>query len=161
MLGSLVGSMLGNRFRNLAPEPIIVAVLAARRGDEPADRDVLLDRHRAGGRAVAALGQQLGKLAMDAQIQRDVPERVRTSAFARTETAVQLAWVLGGGLGIALPLNPVLGFTRRRRRAAGDVAGDRPQLRRPGPGRSYEPAAPECPCTSPAQPDAERNDHVC
>lgn len=111
VLGSLVGSMLGNRFRNLAPEPIIVAVLAL-----AAVTSLLTAMFYSIGTAlvigaVAALGQQLGKLAMDAQIQRDVPERVRTSAFARTETAVQLAWVLGGGLGIALPLNPVLGFT--------------------------------------------------
>ena len=111
ILGSLVGSMLGNRFRNLAPEPIIVAVLVL-----AAVTSLLTAMFYAIGTAlvvgaVAALTQQLGKLAMDAQIQRDVPERVRTSAFARTETAVQLAWVLGGGLGIALPLNPVLGFT--------------------------------------------------
>ena len=111
VLGSLVGSMLGNRFRELAPEPIIVGVLAL-----AALTALVTAMFYSIGTAlvvgaVAALAQQLGKLAMDAQIQRDVPERVRTSAFARTETAVQLAWVLGGGLGIALPLNPVLGFT--------------------------------------------------
>ena len=43
-------------------------------------------------------------------IQRDVPEHVRASAFARSDTALQLAWVLGGGLGIALPLVPPLGM---------------------------------------------------
>ncbi len=111
VLGSLVGSTLGNRFRNLAPEPIIVAVLVL-----AAVTSLVTAMFYSIGTAlviaaVAALGQQLGKLAMDAQIQRDVPERVRTSAFARTDTAVQLAWVLGGGLGIALPLHPVLGFT--------------------------------------------------
>ena len=35
----------------------------------------------------------------------------RTWAFARTETAIQLAWVLGGGLGIMLPLNATLGMS--------------------------------------------------
>lgn len=110
VLGSLVGSLLGNRFRDLAPEPIIVSVLAL-----AALTSLVTAMFYSIGTAlvvgaVAALAQQLGKLAMDAQIQRDVPELVRTSAFARTETAVQLAWVLGGGLGIALPLNPVLGF---------------------------------------------------
>jgi len=39
-----------------------------------------------------------------------VPEQVRTSAFARSDTLLQLAWVLGGGLGIALPLIPQLGL---------------------------------------------------
>lgn len=59
---------------------------------------------------VAGFGQQLGRLSFDAVVQRDVPERVRTSAFARSDTLLQLAWVLGGGLGIALPLNPQLGL---------------------------------------------------
>ena len=46
----------------------------------------------------------MGKLSLDATIQRDVPERNRTSAFARSETLLQLSWVLGGFIGIALPL---------------------------------------------------------
>lgn len=58
----------------------------------------------------AGFSQQLGRLSLDAVVQRDVPEAVRTSAFARSETLLQLAWVLGGFLGIALPLIPALGF---------------------------------------------------
>ena len=46
----------------------------------------------------------MGKLSLDALIQRDVPERHRTSAFARSETLLQLSWVIGGFIGIALPL---------------------------------------------------------
>jgi hypothetical protein len=46
--------------------------------------------------------QSLGKLSLDALIQRDVPERVRTSMFARSETLLQLGWVLGGLIGIGL-----------------------------------------------------------
>ena len=46
----------------------------------------------------------------DAIIQRDVSENVRTSVFAWSETVLQIAWVVGGGLGIALPLEPRLGF---------------------------------------------------
>lgn len=53
---------------------------------------------------VAGFAQCMGKVALDALIQRDVPEAVRTSAFARSETVVQLTWVIGGGLGIVLPL---------------------------------------------------------
>ncbi len=59
---------------------------------------------------VAGLAQQLAKLCLDAVIQTDVPEAVRTSAFARSETLLQLAWVIGGGVGIALPLFPELGL---------------------------------------------------
>ncbi|MFF8375300.1 MFS transporter [Streptomyces sp. NPDC015661] len=61
--------------------------------------------------AVAGLTQALSKLSLDALIQRDVPELVRTSAFARSETALQMAWVVGGGIGIALPLNGTLGMS--------------------------------------------------
>jgi len=67
---------------------------------------------------VAGLTQSLGKVALDALIQRDVPELVRTSAFARSETLMQLTWVLGGGLGIVLPLVGRLGMGT----AAGVVA---------------------------------------
>jgi hypothetical protein len=59
----------------------------------------------------AGLAQSLAKLALDSTIQRDVPERVRTSAFARSDTTLQLAWVIGGFVGIALPLNSRLGLT--------------------------------------------------
>jgi MFS family permease len=61
--------------------------------------------------AVAGFSQALSKLSLDATIQRDVPEQVRTSAFARSETALQVAWVLGGGLSMALPLNASLGMS--------------------------------------------------
>jgi MFS family permease len=68
--------------------------------------------------ATAGLCQALAKLSLDALIQRDVPEEVRTSAFARSETLLQMAWVAGGAIGIALPLNGTLGMSV----AAGIVA---------------------------------------
>ncbi|CAA9353566.1 MAG: putative membrane protein [uncultured Nocardioidaceae bacterium] len=54
----------------------------------------------------AGLCQSLGKLSSDALIQRDVPDAVRTSVFARGETLLQVSWVTGGFLGILLPLSP-------------------------------------------------------
>jgi hypothetical protein len=54
----------------------------------------------------AGLAQSLAKFCLDATIQRDVPARVQASAFARSDTTLQLAWVLGGFVGIALPLEP-------------------------------------------------------
>lgn len=59
---------------------------------------------------VAGFAQQLGKLSLDALIQAEVPEQVRTSVFARAETVLQLSWVVGGCVGIALPLIPQLGL---------------------------------------------------
>ncbi|MGZ5398583.1 MAG: MFS transporter [Nocardioides sp.] len=54
----------------------------------------------------AGLAQSLAKFCLDASIQRDVPTRVQASAFARSDTTLQLAWVIGGFVGIALPLEP-------------------------------------------------------
>ncbi|WP_129711115.1 MFS transporter [Haloactinopolyspora alba] len=58
----------------------------------------------------AGFGQQLGRLSLDAIVQRDVPERNRSNAFARSETLLQLGWVVGGGVGIVLPLIPWVGM---------------------------------------------------
>jgi sugar phosphate permease len=52
----------------------------------------------------AGVAQAMGKLSLDATVQRDVPESHRTSAFARSETLLQLSWVIGGFIGIAIPL---------------------------------------------------------
>jgi hypothetical protein len=58
----------------------------------------------------AGLAQSLAKLSLDSTIQRDVPDRIQSSAFARSDTTLQLAWVVGGFVGIALPLMPRLGL---------------------------------------------------
>jgi hypothetical protein len=58
----------------------------------------------------AGLAQSLAKLSLDSTIQRDVPERIQASAFARSDTTLQLAWVIGGFVGIAMPLMPHLGL---------------------------------------------------
>jgi MFS family permease len=54
----------------------------------------------------AGLAQSLAKFCLDATIQSDVPTRVQASAFARSDTTLQLAWVIGGFVGIAVPLEP-------------------------------------------------------
>jgi MFS family permease len=51
----------------------------------------------------------LAKLAVDASIQERVPERQRATAFAHSETALMLAWVAGGGLGL-IPVDGRLGL---------------------------------------------------
>ncbi|MGE0299071.1 MFS transporter [Pseudonocardia sp.] len=52
---------------------------------------------------VAATCSAVAKVCLDAVIQRDLPERSRASAFGRSETVLQLAWVFGGALGVLLP----------------------------------------------------------
>lgn len=59
---------------------------------------------------VQGVAAQVAKLCFDALVQRDIPEHVRASVFAWSETVLQMQWVLGGALGIVLPLQPHLGF---------------------------------------------------
>ncbi|MFT4287562.1 MFS transporter [Nocardioides sp.] len=56
------------------------------------------------------LGSALAKFSLDASIQQHIPARNHASAFARSDTTLQLAWVVGGFVGIALPLNARLGL---------------------------------------------------
>jgi hypothetical protein len=60
---------------------------------------------------VASAAAAMAKLTLDATIQRSVDEEIRTSTFARTETILQLSWVVGGGIGIVLPTRPEVGFS--------------------------------------------------
>jgi MFS family permease len=53
---------------------------------------------------VGALGQSLGKLGLDAIVQREVGEEIRSSTFAVTETVHQLVWVVGGLTGLAMSI---------------------------------------------------------
>ncbi|MEO9140075.1 MAG: MFS transporter [Jatrophihabitans sp.] len=52
---------------------------------------------------VCAVANALSKIALDALIQHDVVETLRSSAFARSETFLQLAWVVGAAIAVALP----------------------------------------------------------
>ena len=59
----------------------------------------------------AAVCSALGKVALDSSIQTDIPDSARSSAFGRSETALQLAWVTGGALGVLLPPDFTVGFS--------------------------------------------------
>lgn len=61
---------------------------------------------------VGAAVSALAKVSLDAVIQRDLPEESCASAFGRSETVLQLAWVFGGALGVLLPHDTFwIGFT--------------------------------------------------
>jgi len=108
--GSVVGTALGARMKLSRPDPVLltaiggvalVAVVAAL--SYSLTTAILVA-------AAAGVANALGKLCLDAIIQREVADSLRASAFARSETLLQLAWVAGGGLGIALPSNGPIGF---------------------------------------------------
>lgn len=109
--GNALGTAVGAWLRSRAPELIVVTVVAIVLGVAVTAAVFFGAFLVACLAAFAGFGQALGKLSLDALIQRDVPEVVRTSAFARSETLLQMAWVLGGAIGIVLPLNGVLGLS--------------------------------------------------
>ncbi|MGI5166953.1 MFS transporter [Spirillospora sp. CA-253888] len=102
--GGLAGTALGVWMRARAPRLIVFATLAAVTAVAAAAA-VLYGLWAVLAVAVAAgLGQSLGKLAMDAVVQREIGERVRSSTFAVSETLHQLVWVLGGLLGLGMSI---------------------------------------------------------
>ncbi|MEV7615830.1 MFS transporter [Streptomyces sp. NPDC089799] len=110
-VGNASGTAVGAWLRARPPETIVAAVLCL------AFCVAVPAAVFFSGPMVAVLGatagfcQALAKLSLDAMIQRDVPEGVRTSAFARSETVLQTAWVLGGAVAMALPLHGALGMS--------------------------------------------------
>jgi MFS family permease len=53
----------------------------------------------------------VAKASLDASLQNDLPEESRASAFGRSESVLQLAWVLGGALGVLVYTDLWVGFT--------------------------------------------------
>lgn len=109
-VGNALGTAVGAWLRSKAPEIIIVTVVAFVMGTAITAATFFGAFLVACLAAVAGFSQALAKLSLDALIQRDVPEQVRTSAFARSETLLQMSWVFGGAVGIVLPLNGTLGL---------------------------------------------------
>lgn len=109
--GNAIGTAVGSWLRARGPEAIVATVLGLALGVAVLAAVFFSTVLVAALAAVAGFTQALSKLSLDAMIQRDVPEEVRTSAFARSETLLQMSWVFGGAIGIALPLNGVLGMS--------------------------------------------------
>ncbi|MFC6596399.1 MFS transporter [Kitasatospora paranensis] len=110
-VGNALGSVLGSWLRFRGSEAIVTAMLALATLAATAAALWYSLLTVALFAAASGMAASLGKLALDALIQRDVPEAVRTSAFARSETLLQLCWVAGGVVGISLPLNATLGLS--------------------------------------------------
>jgi hypothetical protein len=53
----------------------------------------------------------IAKAALDASLQDDLPEESRASAFGRSESLLQLAWVAGGAAGVLVYTDLFVGFT--------------------------------------------------
>jgi hypothetical protein len=110
-IGSFAGNAIGARLHFGKPDQVIVSclagsvaggVLAALTGSVTTAAIAAL---------AASVGSALAKISLDATIQNDLPEASRASAFGRSETILQLAWVFGGALGVLLPTTFWIGFT--------------------------------------------------
>lgn len=110
--GGLAGTVVGSAVKARAPHLIVFGTLAAA-AVSAALGAAFFGLTLVGVSAfVAAFAQSLGKLGMDAIVQREIGEEVRSSTFAVSETLHQLAWVVGGLAGLALSLtdNGTLAF---------------------------------------------------
>jgi MFS family permease len=109
--GNVVGTTLGPRTATIAARRLSVILLAATTGMcVVVAFDYALVTVFAMA-LVAAAAAAVSKLALDATIQREIADDVRTSVFARSETTLQLAWVIGGAVGILLPTRAGIGFS--------------------------------------------------
>jgi hypothetical protein len=108
--GNVLGTTLGPRTATIAARRLSVVLLAATTGMCVV---TAFDFGLVTVFALAVVGSAaaaVSKLALDATIQRRVDDDVRTSMFARSETTLQLSWVIGGAVGILLPTRAGLGF---------------------------------------------------
>lgn len=110
-VGNMIGNGLGTRLELKNPPQLvvwctaacfIVATLSAIFGNIPMATIAAL---------VASGTSAIGKVCLDSSIQDDLPEESRASAFGRSETVLQLGWVLGASLGVLLPPTLWIGFT--------------------------------------------------
>jgi MFS family permease len=110
-VGSFVGTATGSRLHTATPDRIVLLSAIVAAAVTLLAAIFFSFAMAVAVAAVSAVTNALGKAALDAIIQREVPDSLRASAFARSETWLQMAWVVGGALGIALPPIGWLGFT--------------------------------------------------
>jgi len=60
---------------------------------------------------VSSAASAVAKASLDASLQDDLPEKSRASAFGRSESLLQLAWVAGGAMGVLVYTELWVGFT--------------------------------------------------
>lgn len=65
----------------------------------------------AGATLITSGASAIAKASLDASLQDDLPEASRASAFGRSESVLQLAWVAGGATGVLIYTDLSVGFT--------------------------------------------------
>lgn len=110
-LGNFGGNTAGARATLTKPSMLVVQCAAAATAVAvvAALTDSLLSAALAA--LVASAASALAKVCLDASLQHDLPTESIASGFGRSETVLQLSWVLGGTLGVLLPTEYWVGFT--------------------------------------------------
>ncbi len=110
-VGNFIGNFAAARMRLGRPAVLVVRAAIAVTA-------TALIAAVAGTLAVAALtafvtsgASAIAKASLDASLQDDLPEESRASAFGRSEAVLQLAWVLGGAMGVLVYTELWVGFT--------------------------------------------------
>ncbi|MGO4446704.1 MFS transporter [Mycobacterium sp. 2YAF39] len=110
-IGNFVGNLASARMKLGHPAQMVVRCAIAVTASA-------LATAVAGNLLVAAIGtlitsgaSAIAKASLDASLQDDLPERSRASAFGRSESLLQLAWVAGGAIGVLIYTQLWVGFT--------------------------------------------------
>ncbi|WP_156623067.1 MFS transporter [Mycobacterium sp. 1164966.3] len=110
-IGNFVGNFISARLKLGRPAVMVVRCAIA-------VTIMALAAAVAGDRVVAAIAtlitsgaSAIAKASLDASLQHDLPEESRASAFGRSESMLQLAWVLGGTVGVLVYTELTVGFT--------------------------------------------------
>ncbi|MFP5019630.1 MFS transporter [Pseudonocardia phyllosphaerae] len=101
--GLFLGNAVGARTRFGAAEPVVLGSAAATLLAAAGVAVFPVVPAAVVAALVASSASALAKVCLDAVVQRDLPEHARASAFGRSETVLQLAWVLGGAIGVLAP----------------------------------------------------------
>jgi hypothetical protein len=109
--GNFIGTAIGARIKLRRPDLVVIICTAIAAVTCILSAVIYSIDVAIFGMLLVASANALGKLALDALIQRDVPEAERSSAFGRSETFLQLAWVVGAAVACLVPSdNGSVGF---------------------------------------------------
>ncbi|WP_253856608.1 MFS transporter [Prauserella alba] len=108
--GGFIGNAIGSRMHFGKPDQVILVCVASALASTVIAAVVSGLTTAAIVGLAGATASALAKNSLDAVIQQDMPEESRASAFGRSETVLQLAWVFGGAVGLLLPPTYWIGF---------------------------------------------------
>ncbi len=100
--GGFIGTAVGSGLRSRLPHLIVFGMLVALTLITAVCAWFFGLWAALGVAFAASLAQALVKLALDATVQREIGEEIRSSTFAVSETLNQLSWVIGGLAGLAM-----------------------------------------------------------